>query len=998
MDTVAFLERIVAPGNFVCISYDKGDRFTNRFFPRDKLGDAVGSLNWAVRKGYETYFAMASFIVTTQETGDHGTYLRGERKAPNVHALRCLWIDLDVSRPGDGKQPGTTFATQADAIRWVAGFCDAVSLPRPNLWVSSGYGVHVYWVLDDAMSPAEWSIGAKSLKNAVLRHGFTGDAGVIADSVRVLRAPGTKNFKAGKTGKPVEVISQLTRGDYPNALVLDALVGYAPAASSGQLTLVPASSMASRLAGGRPSAALATQAAMTIPAASAAQPRHMANIVQGCAQVAGSLTRGGAGDPYPLWYLGHLSLAHHCADGSAYVHALSSGDARYDPAQVDAAVARIAGEKAVKDTGPPTCATFESANAAGCAGCPMRGRGSTPWHAYGLPPTDLPDGYRRTGTAVQRRTLDKEGNPEWLRLLAGDVVNPEIFVDRAGVHTLEFDYLVNGKTQSQTVAENALTQDPRTIYTLFANQGLGLRNVEKPWRDFILAWIDKLRQERTPRTDKPAAFGWNVDRAGKLTGFAVGGTVYNHDGSETNALHVDRELLASYEPKGTFAKWQAAANLVMAGRPDLQVLVAASFAAPLMRFTGQKGMVISAWSRQSGVGKSSALEVGQGVWASYGTMNAMDDTRNAVGKKIGDASGMPCYWDELKVNRDNARTIADMVFQLSLGKGKARMAADSSLRAVAEYETILVATANKPLMDAVTAETESTDAGALRVFEYNIVRPVSRAMASAPRIIAAVKDNHGHAGRVYAKHIAQHSGMISAAMEKLIATLNTTLSVGAEERFHIAGMAALLLGAKLANSLKLVSFDTAAIELFLKDTFDRLRSARAQNSVVSQATGYDLEQVFGSFVADNSGHRLTTSHFQTNSQSCGSILEEPTRRERVSIHVGVLPDPQRPGPSIMRVDRKAFFDWCKDHDYSKTDVLTELEARWGATQIRATLAGGTQWRAQRWTIDLPLVGDLEAYAPSPSAPTGQHQGAASSPASALAVPAGGPLGPNPPPP
>ena len=57
----------------------------------------------------------------------------------------------------------------------------------------------------------------------------------------------------------------------------------------------------------------------------------------------------------------------------------------------------------------------------------------------------------------------------------------------------------------------------------------------------------------------------------------------------------DPQNVTNYTPRGKIEKWRQAFDAVLTGRPDLQVITAASFASPLMRFTGQPGVVLSAW-------------------------------------------------------------------------------------------------------------------------------------------------------------------------------------------------------------------------------------------------------------------------------------------------------------------------------------------------------------------------------------------------------------------
>jgi len=420
-----FLARVVAPGNYACINWKTPGRngMGVRFFPGNALGDAASYLRWISGKGADAYFALASYNLATPDGVDpHGRLkFKGERKHENVQALRAFWIDVDVKRVGDGKTK-SIYATRVDAVQWLGKFLKATSLPPPNLWMNSGYGFHWYWVLEDPMPRADWQPYADALRDALNAHGFLCEAGLSSDSARILRPPETQNQKAVEKGgqpAPVEVMSKYTRGDYPNQFVLDRLkpyMGLTPASP----TVVAGTSV---LAGSGPAAAFTSSHANMAAAAQAnlpvvARPRSFALLATKCEQVKQSLAAGGHGDHYQLWYLGFLSLAHHCEDGAQFVHPISQGDPRYSPPNVDAHVARVAAEKGRKDSGPPLCASFDRWRPGVCQTCPFNGQVTSPWN-LGLD-DDAPT--QASGMALVHVAAGGNGSPitAWPAELAPD--------------------------------------------------------------------------------------------------------------------------------------------------------------------------------------------------------------------------------------------------------------------------------------------------------------------------------------------------------------------------------------------------------------------------------------------------------------------------------------------------------------------------------------------------------------------------------------------------
>lgn len=387
MRTDQFLARVIPPGNFAAFNWKRPgqDGMPGRFFPPTARGEAVGLMHWLAARGNDTYFALASFNLAESDGADAQgrPKFKGERKHENVQALRSFWIDADVKRDGDGKTK-SIFTTRLEAEQWLDQFLTATSLPPPNLWVNSGYGFHWYWVLEDPMTWVDWQPYADALRGALIAHGFKCEAGISSDAARILRPPGTSNMKAVPQGGqrvPVEVMSDHTRGDYPNELVLNRLKPYLGSPPPATTVGTPAA----MLAGSGPAAVFqAPHANMTAAAQAnlpvASRPRQFSRIATQCEQVKQSLAAGGAGDHYQLWYLGFLSLAHHCEDGAQFVHPISQGDPRYNPQNVDNHVARIATEKAKKDNGPPLCTSFDSWRPGVCQGCLLNGKVATPWN------------------------------------------------------------------------------------------------------------------------------------------------------------------------------------------------------------------------------------------------------------------------------------------------------------------------------------------------------------------------------------------------------------------------------------------------------------------------------------------------------------------------------------------------------------------------------------------------------------------------------------------
>jgi hypothetical protein len=78
------------------------------------------------------------------------------------------------------------------------------------LCVKTGHGIHVYWLLDEAIDYPTWKPIADAFKRKVRQLNITIDPTVSADGARVLRVPGAHNTRYPPEKILVEVYSPPT--------------------------------------------------------------------------------------------------------------------------------------------------------------------------------------------------------------------------------------------------------------------------------------------------------------------------------------------------------------------------------------------------------------------------------------------------------------------------------------------------------------------------------------------------------------------------------------------------------------------------------------------------------------------------------------------------------------------------------------------------------------------------------------------------------------------
>lgn len=160
------------------------DKETGKFksVPVTGVDDAVAQalkLSSAGRDVY--YFACAEYLTLNNRT------------AVNASGAYGIWMDIDCGE--EKAAAGKGYPTVDDATEALGQFRKEAGLPKPTHIVSSGGGLHVYWVVNKVVHRDAWQAHARMLKAVTKACGFLTDDSRTADIASVLRVPVTVNHK-----------------------------------------------------------------------------------------------------------------------------------------------------------------------------------------------------------------------------------------------------------------------------------------------------------------------------------------------------------------------------------------------------------------------------------------------------------------------------------------------------------------------------------------------------------------------------------------------------------------------------------------------------------------------------------------------------------------------------------------------------------------------------------------------------------------------------------
>lgn len=904
----------------------------------------------------------------------------GTRTQENALALKSIFCELDVEA-GNPKR----YETIEAALSALSAFVHATKdkLPPPSAIVRSGGGAHVYWFSDRPLSVEEWLPYANGLRALYLAHDLRGDAGIITDAARVLRIPGTKNFKTDPA-KPVKVL-RLVDNDYTFSTDLADIRTTAVAQPKGQASL------------GKLASAFAS---VPVEGFDVIEPLVLDNdaIFAGCPWLRTALETGGKDYDQPQWNLTTL-CATFMENGHDLAHRMGNQHPGYSAGSTDKLWERKDRERDAKGLGWPQCRSIQASGSTACGSCPHLLREKSPLN-LGIPgaahagsgaiaaragngaapsglhvghneagagegdggdcgPTPieelqhLPEGYRLDAQGrVNKVTtvMDKNtGDPKdiW-KLLFRCRLSDFIHVTPMGISmTVSLD---KGREKRVTLPLDELV--PAKILTTLAGREILVNGEAEPKQlnGFFMSFLEKLNAAAAAQ--EATSFGWWFN-GGSRAGFIYGGKAYSEDGTVASASLSDPGLHKWYMPTGSKDAWLKAAELTTRQRrPELDLILAIPFAAPIMAFTGESGALISAWG-PPGTTKSSTSKVAAAVWGHpIQTRESLGSTENSVLNRIGKIKNLPVYWDDIQ-KPEAQKHLYTTGFVSTQGVEKGRLRSDITAQGRGMWKTLLLACSNMSFVDYLVKEQSQTSAAVLRVFEYFI--PVKEDDmiddTDAGRIIENLERNYGMVGAEYAALLATRHGEIEQYFVEANARFKKRVKGQKDERYWSVVCGALLTGASYARELG-VDIDLDALEEFLVATYQENRR-RLFNEEIEGGSAKNTQSVLGAFLKEyiGKGHALVTNTapLVRGAPPAVSILRQPLPGRPLHIHFITE-------AKVLRISKREFKSFVDQQKSGSSAVLSGLEKHLGMQTIRVSLGGGTEYRTMKeWALEFPIA-------------------------------------------
>jgi uncharacterized protein (DUF927 family) len=877
-----FLETILPTQGTYCLFTARNGQVHQTFHTSVEALAAAGDA--ADKSQRDTYYALATF---------NGA--EGGRKQANALFLRTFFTELDC---GVGKP----FADHNEAAAALMGFVAYHKLPKPTV-VNSGGGLHVYWVMNEDIPVAQWKPVADSLKGLCLRseHGLAVDPNVPGDSARVLRIPGTHNYKLD-VARAVQVLRVGKPTDFAafKALLPLPLMDFSIARNRGTDT------MTQELAG-----------AGDFPATSFLRIARRSLKGTGCAQIA-FITQNVATLEEPLWRAG-LSIAQCCEDKDLAIQKISMGHPGYHP---EAAMAKAAATK-----GPYTCEWFGQNYPSRCEGCAHKvtspialGRMvsaapvtegvyvvESPLHAAD---PDAPAGavvptvavtisaypwpyFRGVNGGVFMHSKDPETTddieveiyPRDLYLTSrfvdfeedgsgdGELVGVNLHLEHDGIRRFTApitDIFSPDKLRDVLVKHGAIVYGKHT-QTIMNYFGASVRQLQSQYA------ANRTRNQ----------MGWTPD----ATGFVIGELEYVAGVTKlAPPASGIRQIAASFQPHGTIAGWKAIADFY--DRPGLEaqaLTLLFGFGSPLLKLIGGtavRGAMVHLVSNTSGTGKTTAQQMVNSIFGH--PRELLLDTKDSMASKyhrLGIMNSLSNTVDE--ITNISAEELSDWVYGVTSGRGRHRMEASSNkLRTNhATWCNITITSGNASVIDRLAAHKSTSDGELRRVLELHVPRTVTVSKAESDAIFGELPNNYGVAGPVFIQYVLDHREHVIQLLTEMQQRIDNELGLSQSDRFHSVILACAFVGGHIARECGLLSID---IQRVYKYALQATGDNKAQNLLATGSTLTVAQETLTAYINENINSVLVI-----NSVGRGGIPTAPIREVRGNqLKVRYEPDKQ----------------------------------------------------------------------------------------------------------
>jgi|TARA_R100000455_G_C6272771_1_gene129798 hypothetical protein len=921
MDTKTFLERALRGAGRYCMfaahSEDK-TRIQKFYSSVDELKEAADTFD---ARGYDVYFALAVL-------GEDDS-----RKVSNVKTLSSFFLDLDCG-------PSKDFPTQADALNELKEFCKATKLPKPFI-LDSGRGIHVYWFLTEPVARDDWVPVAEKLKRLCAEYEFAADPAVTADAARVLRPIGTHNHKTSPPSR-VDPLLQVAPAEV-DFDKFNELLG-------GDLILPP-----KKFTPSTPSVLM--ESLMGNRETYFRQILEKIDDGSGCEQLRIIYTDQ-ENCSEPMWRAG-LSIAKFCTDGDKAIHKLSVRHPEYS--------AHGTVEKVNLIKGPYLCTKFDEFNPKVCKNCkhwkkikspitlgntileataedniveaPSATLANADVQTYTIPPYPKPY-FRGANGGIYIRSVSIDGEVEERNIYHNDLyVVKRIRDAEIGEAVFMRLHLPKDGVSEFTIPLTSVTSREEFRKSM-SMRGVTLTKMDEIMQ-YTTTWVNEL-QARETADEAYRQFGW----AGEdMDTFILGNQKIYKDRIDFNPpASTTIPLFPAFEPKGSLEEWKEMANFLnVEGQEPYQYVMGASFGSALMELTPVACSSLHIHSKDSGLGKTTALEAALTVWGDpKELLLGKEDTYKSKMNRGEIYHSIPLFLDE--ITNLKSHELSDLAYQYVSGRQRRRL--DSNAKEKPNgvpWSFTSITTGNVSVIERIMLIKDAPKAEAQRILEFKVDRLFkdSASKLQTDKWAADVQRNYGHAGVLFVQHVMNNREEVTRKLEEVQQRIDREAGLTAENRFWSAGAACTMTALILCKRMGLLQYDTERIYRWI------IRLLKVNKNTVHDMQD-SVEQTLNDYVHENWNNILWIRSTEDRRGKADTALDElvvPDATPRIGLVARYETDVKR-----LYLVPKSLKSWCIKQQINYASFVEDLKNKLGAKRVQKRLSKGTHMRLSQQSV------------------------------------------------
>lgn len=277
--------------------------------------------------------------------------------------------------------------------------------------------------------------------------------------------------------------------------------------------------------------------------------------------------------------------------------------------------------------------------------------------------------------------------------------------------------------------------DPKTLNKTLSAVGISVNQKSAPVLMEYLTEIEDRNYDAIPESKSICRLGYIEGE-----GFSpyVDNLVFDGDASF-------RHLYATVKEHGSSTSWYETALECRKMSVTARIMLAASFASPLLSVVGTLPFFVHAWGG-SGTGKTVALMLAASVWGDPlkgKFMQTFNATRVGQEMTASFLNHLPVCIDELQLTKNGKGQSSFDVYQLAEGVGRTRGKKSGGVELTPTWDCCFLTTGEDPVISG------SSGGGAVnRVIEIECFDG-QNVIEDAPRIANALKKHYGWAGRIF---------------------------------------------------------------------------------------------------------------------------------------------------------------------------------------------------------------------------------------------------------